>query len=659
MAASIVSESDIQSQLNQLWTLPESDRKKGTKLLLKILSNLRNNLAESEKYGNLRNTTISAKLSRCKPAFVLLLWTGFNHSNDGERLIWSHDVGAIASLDGVYRALQTRCAIDLSAMAMESNQSIQIPISVKIPKFIVGGCKLVPHSFSISVDYSRASVKDVIDQSINYINHQLMPTKYHFDYSNTEDDKIKACFDRFLLTTSQAIRDEVESFSTIEDYSRLMDKYYDNIFGSVRLSDVYDKKELLDKGFQLKGDILPYTQTINAQQITCPYLLSSNNKTNELITDATIKQQVTKPNVTDVKEHTMKCPTYQAMSKEHLWNEENLKHLTDYTHFEDHSHKIECQYKQDCKWYKKMVAGEYGLDARCHCKLFRHPPRANRICLNKDIHPFTYINIHEEEQKKNLLTIYCPVFECMVLGLSDEKASKYILNKLIQEVVDNGYEKDLCLDKDIDYKNKDHTLMSIVSEKMNHPHHKRIGCPLYEYHILALLLYTGCTCNHDLCLSQRNGDYEKWKVLDWCLNSAIRRTSPFERGTFKVWSAVCGVQFDQKEISLGYLPTFTSTSYNRQVAEGFAGGEGALLELDEELRSQWPCCDVSWISDFPEYEILFSRLPPNTYNGECYYGLQYRVVDNNNGIQIVSVKLKKIQNETYQTAVKEVWDKIC
>ena len=28
--------------------------------------------------------------------------------------------------------------------------------------------------------------------------------------------------------------------------------------------------------------------------------------------------------------------------------------------------------------------------------------------------------------------------------------------------------------------------------------------------MLALVLYTGCDCNYDLCSSQRNGDYNKW-----------------------------------------------------------------------------------------------------------------------------------------------------
>eukprot|EP01083_Nonionella_stella_P055838 147208_1 len=112
MATSLTS--DVQSQLNQLWKLQESDRKMGTKLLMKILGNLSNNLSESAKYGNLNFTEISVRLSRCKPAFALLLRAGFKQSNDEKRLIWTYDDDAIELLYDVYNALQTRIAIDLS-----------------------------------------------------------------------------------------------------------------------------------------------------------------------------------------------------------------------------------------------------------------------------------------------------------------------------------------------------------------------------------------------------------------------------------------------------------------------------------------------------------------------------------------------------------------
>eukprot|EP01083_Nonionella_stella_P007112 20529_1 len=106
--------SDVQSQLNHLWEIEESDRNKGTNLLLKILDKLAANLSQSGKYGNLNFTKISAKLSRCKPALILLFHAGFKQSNDGKRLIWTHSDDAIQSLHSVCNALCKRIAIELS-----------------------------------------------------------------------------------------------------------------------------------------------------------------------------------------------------------------------------------------------------------------------------------------------------------------------------------------------------------------------------------------------------------------------------------------------------------------------------------------------------------------------------------------------------------------
>eukprot|EP01083_Nonionella_stella_P280826 955478_1 len=111
---SIMADECCESQLNHLWAIQESDREKGTKLLSKILGDLSNNLSESAKYGNLNLTKISNKLSRCKPAFVLLFSAGFKQSNDGKRLIWTYDDDAVESLYDVYNALQTRIAIEVS-----------------------------------------------------------------------------------------------------------------------------------------------------------------------------------------------------------------------------------------------------------------------------------------------------------------------------------------------------------------------------------------------------------------------------------------------------------------------------------------------------------------------------------------------------------------
>eukprot|EP01084_Bolivina_argentea_P115816 205886_1 len=513
--------------------------------------------------------------------------------------------------------------------------AMQIPITIHVPDYAMVTAQ--KHKFVVVANYRNDSVKDVIDKSIRRINGKLHPAKYKFDFGDDEgslDNKIKTCLAKFMekqvqSNSSSAILDEMNSITTVEAVNAFMRKYMDS-FLSAPLT-TFSKNELVSNGFQLECSPQPYQQNV-LSPVTCPHLLSSNNKQNVL-----------------------NCPIYKVMKEEYLWNEENFNHLDEHMHFEDKGSQPECKYASNCKSYKKMIIGQLNLSDRCHCKIYRHPPRSAHIALSKDIHPFTYVN---SEQKTNILTIYNPLNEFKDTSeVNPIEASTYTLNALITEVVNNGYKKDLCLDKEEDFKNDNYTLMNIVKEKMNHQRHKMMGSPLQEYHILALLLYTGCDCNHDLCLTQRNGDYNKWKVFDFCLNAAIHRLCLFERGRFKVYSGVCGVKFDTKQMNMIYLPTFTSTTWKKEVAKMFVGAEGVILELDDELRSLWPCCDVSWISHFDEYEILFSRLPPRTTQlNDYFYALECEVIDNDEkGVQIVSVKMKKVQNKIYHDSINVVW----
>ena len=44
-----------------------------------------------QKYGNLHFKKINKKFSKCKPALDLLFVSGFKKSEDGKRLIWTHE----------------------------------------------------------------------------------------------------------------------------------------------------------------------------------------------------------------------------------------------------------------------------------------------------------------------------------------------------------------------------------------------------------------------------------------------------------------------------------------------------------------------------------------------------------------------------------------
>ena len=77
---------------------------------------------------------------------------------------------------------------------------------------------------------------------------------------------------------------------------------------------------------------------------------------------------------------------------------------------------------------------------------------------------------------------------------------------------------------DNDLKHQHYSLLKVVNDKMECKMHKiHFGLPLKQHEMLALLLYTGCDCNYDLCSSQREGNYDKWKCFDYCLYNAIEK----------------------------------------------------------------------------------------------------------------------------------------
>ena len=145
----------------------------------------------------------------------------------------------------------------------------------------------------------------------------------------------------------------------------------------------------------------------------------------------------------------------------------------------------------------------------------------------------------------------------------------------------------------------------------------------------------GCDCNYDLCSSQRNGDYTKWRWFDYHLYNAIQKLSVVEKGSFTVYSGLNNVKLDRKSVRGGYFVTYVSTSWRREVATGFMVGDGMLIQIDEKFKNDDMilCCDVSWISKFPdECEVLFTR----SVNG-VWDVFKCDVLDDTNGVQTVSL----------------------
>eukprot|EP01083_Nonionella_stella_P071601 192432_1 len=325
-----------------------------------------------------------------------------------------------------------------------------------------------------------------------------------------------------------------------------------------------------------------------------------------------------------------KCPVYARMMNSYQWNEDNLKHITDYEHFEcEVSEKTECKFNDDCYAYKRLEQGANGIKDLCHMKLFRHPPRKRQITLQENVHSF----VVQTETNQKYQKVYQP---------TDDDKKQYernelngFLDALIEEVVSNGFKADLCLN-DEDEKENNYSILSIVDNKMKCARHKAMGGFLNRAQMLSLILYTGCDCNYDLCASQRSGDYFKWKWFDYCLHSAIRVLSRTECGDFPVYSGLKNVKLHTKCKEYCFFATYVSASWSRNVAESFMSGTGMMFVIDNQFKdNDWvKCCDVSWISKFEdECEVLFQR------GGDCSeQSFSCNVLDESKGIQTVALK---------------------
>ena len=141
-----------------------------------------------------------------------------------------------------------------------------------------------------------------------------------------------------------------------------------------------------------------------------------------------------------------------------------------------------------------------------------------------------------------------------------------------------------------------------------------------------------------MCASQRNGDYDKWKWFDCWLYEAIIRLNEREYGSFPVYSGLKNVKLDQKVVRLGYFVTYVSTSWKRKVAENFMGRDkGMIIQFDQKYKSHLcvKCCDVSWISKFPdECEVLFARSIGPNIGSDMGTNFKCFVLNESNGVQV-------------------------
>eukprot|EP01084_Bolivina_argentea_P120388 213368_1 len=333
----------------------------------------------------------------------------------------------------------------------------------------------------------------------------------------------------------------------------------------------------------------------------------------------------------------MKCSIYKSMKRDYSLNQKNLSHLNSFTHFKNEiKEKPECKFNEKCSSFIRLEAGGNAINDQCHLKLYRHPPRMRNIKLAENIHSFVFNKESDEAGP------YKPTKDDKKL-FNWNKVTGF-LKPLIDEVILNGFKSDLCLEcgPNDTCKHSEYAIMQIVDQKMEHSRHVAMGKPLSRAQMLALILYTGCECNYDLCASQRKKNYKKWKWFDCCLFNAIRILSLRETGNFEVYSGLNGVKISSKVVKISHFTTYMSTSWSKDVATQFMGNEGMVLHINEKFKDEMSvkCCDVSWVSKFEdEREILFARTTDGNQSSA-----KLSVLDDSNGIQTVSVEKADIED---------------
>eukprot|EP01084_Bolivina_argentea_P303374 523753_1 len=264
----------------------------------------------------------------------------------------------------------------------------------------------------------------------------------------------------------------------------------------------YSKNDLKQKGLQLVIDMDVYKHNISSLESICK----------------------------DMKHDNMLCPIYAKMRYQDIFTEKSLNHLYEYQHPND----TDCKYGDQCYAYKRLEKGGNDLKDRAHVIIYRHPPRGRREVISRDTEEKKTEDIDQMDEINSFCLndewcdnkpLYRPTDE-------DEKEASCngkdgYLKLLIAEIVNNGFKSDLCLNEQ-DLQNNKYSIMTIVRQKLNCNRHKRMGSPLNKAEMLSIVLYTGGEVNYDLCKTQRNGDYDKWKWFDYCLFNAINKLAKRE-----------------------------------------------------------------------------------------------------------------------------------
>eukprot|EP01084_Bolivina_argentea_P194029 332875_1 len=485
------------------------------------------------------------------------------------------------------------------------SEPVKNPIKVPITVYNDGALK---KTFKITISYQlTTTIENLLNAATDEMDRHIYP----------KSCKIKT------ITKNSFVTNGIHLHSWSTEYEKIgsksLTKYNKNNIKTMGLSIcvVFDRK---------------YEHKVNQNFITCKYLKDNTDPSN--------------------------CSIYNDLKiRTALTTQDKLNHLNEFTHFHDELvEKAQCKYGQQCYAFIRLKNGGNALHDRVHIKLYAHAIRSNRQICQIKFDDENVCSLVVNKNSKQNYPLYKPTHH-------DDKKYSYTnkdgyLNALIGEVSNNGFKSDLCImcnAYDNDCKHEEFTLLKIVNEKFNHIRHKQMGRPLRKDHILSLLLYTGCDCNYDLCKSQRNGNYEKWKWFDLILNEAISKLCKQESASYEVYSGLTNVKMNVPYVDEGFFPTYVSTSWTKEVAKAFMGSNtGMIMQFDAKFRKNSVCCDASWFSKFPdECEILFSRSVPNSV------GFQAEILDEDpDGIQIVKMTHSSAQIKRYQKVLMDSYEKL-
>ena len=410
----------------------------------------------------------------------------------------------------------------------------------------------------------------------------------------------------------------------------------DNMPYVIGYQDDFDVKQIIKR---------EYCQVFKTSQLPCPFMLKNKRSCNIL------------------NSKNAKITGNSKIQKR------TLKHLLNYDHFECFGKKKPmCPNNNNrCIHFENILndkhsmndnLDEYFEDQRHLCLYFHKPnhpcARKNMEIMNTNDHR---LPVFEFTFRSDIQASFFNIKACAPKFYQSINVH-YRLLLLIDEVISNGFEKDLLPtdDSSVDFckflKNvinrhsgdrfafnlnfslikkklhKKYKIFNKLDEKMNHETHKKFGSPLYDYEMLSLILYCDAECNHSLCQSQRDGSCtNKWQCFDYSLRQAISILGQYEIHEANIYTGLAGVLLDiNKLYAQGpescYLNFKTNVSFTRDlsVAREFRGGEGLILGINwqrakmenliQHRINPWCfACDVSWISRFPtEQEVLVSRL---------------------------------------------------